>query len=373
MSVVKQIDQDPDDTVMLHRVKEIARGLLASHVVDIDQKGYYPLDVMRLLGEVGALSAHLARDGRRLGTAIRAMATISRTCGATGFLMWCHMVCGLYLEHANDPALHRDMLDEHSKGLSFGGTALSNPMKALAGIERMALEATPTAGGYTISGALPWVSHIARGQYCGAMANVADTKNEQILFLLRIDDRVNLKPCPHFSGMEGTSTWSVRLDHYFVPTSDIIADPAEPLLSEIKAPFILLQTGMAAGIIQGCIDSMLEVEPLLGHVNKYLEDRPHIIQAELDDIVQRVIALADKVGNFSKSDFLDVLDVRTQGAELSLRAAQSALLHQGARGYLSSAAPQRRVREAQFVAIVTPAIKHLRYEMARLMQEELPS
>ena len=73
-------------------------------------------------------------------------------------------------------------------------------------------------------------------------------------------------------------------------------------------------------------------------------------------------------------DFLlEVLDVRVQGAELALRASQSALLHQGARGYLMSAAPQRRIREAHFVAIVTPAIKHLRWEMARLMREEIPS
>jgi rubredoxin len=41
-------------------------------------------------------------------------------------------------------------------------------------------------------------------------------------------------------------------------------------------------------------------------------------------------------------------------------------MHQGARGYLMSSEVQRRVREAQFVAIVTPAIKHLRKEIARL-------
>jgi DNA-binding cell septation regulator SpoVG len=48
-------------------------------------------------------------------------------------------------------------------------------------------------------------------------------------------------------------------------------------------------------------------------------------------------------------------------------------LHQGARGYLINSAPQRRVREAHFAAIVTPAIKHLRSEMARLSREEVPA
>ena len=70
---------------------------------------------------------------------------------------------------------------------------------------------------------------------------------------------------------------------------------------------------------------------------------------------------------------MNVLDVRAHGAELSLRAAQSALLHQGARGYLMSSEVQRRIRESHFVAIVTPAIKHLRSEMARLTRTELPA
>ena len=55
---------------------------------------------------------------------------------------------------------------------------------------------------------------------------------------------------------------------------------------------------------------------------------------------------------------LQILKLRLAGGELSLRAAHSAMLHQGAKGYL--------LRKAYFVAIVTPAIKHLRKEIARI-------
>ena len=78
--------------------------------------------------------------------------------------------------------------------------------------------------------------------------------------------------------------------------------------------------------------------------------------------------------NESYNEFLiDVLDVRAHASELALRAAQSALLHQGARGYLMTSDVQRRVRESHFVAIVTPAIKHLRKEIARLSALEQPA
>jgi alkylation response protein AidB-like acyl-CoA dehydrogenase len=130
---------------------------------------------------------------------------------------------------------------------------------------------------------------------------------------------------------------------------------------------------MAVGVTQGAIDSMWDVEAQLGHVNQFLEDRPHALQAELDALTERVRVLAQTPFDASKEFFIDVLDARAHGAELCLRAAQSALLHQGARGYLMSSAVQRRVRESHFVAIVTPAIKHLRKEITRLSAEEMPA
>jgi hypothetical protein len=60
-----------------------------------------------------------------------------------------------------------------------------------------------------------------------------------------------------------------------------------------------------------------------------------------------------------------VMELRLQTAELALRAAQSALLHSGAKGFIITGAPQRRMREAMFFAILTPSIKHLRKELAK--------
>jgi hypothetical protein len=173
--------------------------------------------------------------------------------------------------------------------------------------------------------------------------------------------------------MEGTSTWGIRLDDYFVSEDALIADPAKPFIARVRAAFVLLQTGWALGVTQGSIESMLEVEPLLGHVNKFLDNRPDELQAELDDLSQRIQTLALTPYDGSVDYVISVLDARAQSAELSLRASQSGLLHQGARGYMMNTAPQRRIRESHFVAIVTPAIKHLRWEMARLSKQVLPA
>lgn len=92
--------------------------------------------------------------------------------------------------------------------------------------------------------------------------------------------------------MEGTNTWAVRLTDYFVGSDQLIADPVRPFIGRIRAAFILLQTGMGLGVAQGAIDSMWKVERQLGHVNEFLDDRPDDLQMELDELTERIMALA---------------------------------------------------------------------------------
>ncbi len=369
------IEQHPHADQFLTKIKSVIQEKLLPKVQSIDE-GYYPLDVMQALAQTGALSAHLNMYGSRYDLALLAMHEVGKTCGSTAFLMWCHMVCGLYMQESNNPALIARLKD-HSEGNSFGGTALSNPMKAFAGIEKMVFKAKKVGDGYEVSGTLPWVSHIQYGQYCGAIAMVEPLNDQQepyeIMFILDLDERVKLSQCPEFSGMEGTSTWRINLDSYFVSPDQLIAVPAKPFIQKVKQAFVLLQAGMVSGLVAGSIDSILEVSQPLGHVNQYLEDSAEQLQLELDSLLSRVMSLAKQPLTAPAEEFLDVLDARAEGASLALRATQSALLHQGARGYLKTAAPQRRIREAHFVAIVTPAIKHLRWEMQRLLKEELPA
>jgi alkylation response protein AidB-like acyl-CoA dehydrogenase len=303
------------------------------------------------------------------------MAEVSRVCGATGFMVWCHDVCGLYMEESGNPALTGQALLDHASAHTLGATGLSNPMKTFAGIETFLLHARRVEGGYRVNGTLPWVSNLGPDHYFGAVAAVEGAEGgHQIMFVVRCDgEGVELRNCPSFSAMEGTNTWAVRLTEHFIGADTLIADPARPFIGRVRAAFVLLQCGMGLGVVQGAIDSMWDVERPLGHVNEFLDERPDELQAELDALTERTMRLARTPFETSTEFLIDVLDTRAHVSELALRAAQSALLHQGARGYLMSSAVQRRVRESHFVAIVTPAVKHLRKEIARLSATVVPA
>ena len=361
---------------MLHAVRTLAEGPLAELADDIDRRGIYPKGILQRLGELGAFKAHLAMDGEAadFGAAIQAITEVSRVCGATGFMVWCHDVCGVYMEQSGNRALTGPALANHAAGHTLGATGMSNPMKTFAGIETLLLKAREVEGGFIVNGALPWVSNLGPDHYFGAVAVVEGEAPREVMFIVHCNGQgVELRNCPSFSAMEGTNTFAVRLTDHFVAADKLVADPVRPFIGRIRAAFILLQVGMGLGVAQGAIDSMWQVECQLGHVNEFLEDRPDELQAELDALTERTMRLARTPYANHKEFLIDVLDARAHASELSLRAAQSALLHQGARGYLMSSAVQRRVRESHFVAIVTPAIKHLRKEIARLSATEMPA
>lgn len=366
-----------ESVAMLAKVKAIAQGPLAAIVDEIDRKGTYPAQVLRDLGKAGLYRAQTTLDdGPDFVSALKGVAEVSKICGATGFMVWCQAACTLYMERSGNPAFEGETFKRHVNGETLGGTALSNPMKAMTGIEPMLLKAERSGDGYIVNGALPWVSNLGTDHYFGGAATVWEDEKPlfDIMFMVPCQgEGIELRECPSFAGMEGTGTWAVRFTNFKVTKQTLIADQVPAFLDKVRPAFILLQVGMGIGVTQGAIDTMWAVEQQLGHVNQFLHDRPAELQAELDALIARTHALAQLVSDGKTPSKLDVLDVRAHASELSLRAAQSALLHQGARGYLLSSSVQRRVRESHFVAIVTPALKQLRREMAKQSAQEMPS
>lgn len=354
----------------LRRTRAIVNTSLVPLAEAIDREGLYPREVLHELAANGALSAHLRSYGQPgdLGLSIRLIREIARVCGATGFLAWCQAACGVYLEESGNPALQGEPLRRHINGLGLGGTGLSNPIKSHAGIETLLLRATPEGEGFRLQGSLPWVSHLQADGYCGVIAAVQEAKGsasgQEVMVLVQGSaPGVSLLPCPAFSGMEGTSTFGLRLADAWVGPEAIISTDAAAFLKRIRSVFVLLQCGMALGVIQGAIDSIREVQGSFGHVNRFLDEQADPLQAEHDALSRAVFELARTPQRRDAAYRLAVLEARARGSELSLRAAQAALLHQGARGYLARSPVQRRVRESHFVAIVTPALKQLRREI----------
>lgn len=352
---------------VLDDVRRIARRELAPMVARIDLEGHYPGGVLRAMGAAGGMAQHLpsARpDGAcHMAGSIEAMAIAGEVCLSTAFLMWCQDACGWYLECSENSALRAELLPRVARGELLGGTALSNPMKFLSGIEPLQITGTRVPGGYRVRGQLPWVSNLGAGHVFGLVFRVE--ADREVMALVSCDaEGLTLTRGAQFTALEGTRTFAMRFDDVFVPERWILADPAGPYLARIKAGFILMQTGMGLGLVASCIDIMRRADRSMAHVNCFLDERPDSFETELAALRADVHRLARTPWERDPDYLRQVLDARLRAGEVSIRAASAALLHAGARGYLVRAPAQRRLREAYFIAIVTPAIKHLRKELA---------
>jgi alkylation response protein AidB-like acyl-CoA dehydrogenase len=364
MTLVLPLDQDAGVEI-LARLRATVAGKLRPRVRDIDE-GAYPADVLRDLGAAGAY-APLHSSAPDLATAIEAMAIVGEECLATAFCVWCQDALGWYIACSGNDALSDKFQQRVAQGEILGGTGLSNPMKALSGIEPLRLRGERAEGGWRVSGLLPWVSNLGEGHLFGICFSDESDPNHLVVALARCgDDGVTTRQNAHFIALEGTATVSVAFRDAFIADSMVLADPAMPFIRRMRAGFVLLQTGMALGLVRGAIALMRECGRMQQGVNAHLPDRPDDFEDAAAQLTGTIHALAETPYEGADDYLRAVLQVRLQGSELTLAAAQSLMLHAGARGYLAGSAASRKLREAYFVAIVTPAIKHLRKDIEDL-------
>jgi len=364
------VDDEPDlrRDLVVDQVTAIAHRELAPIAADIDDGTVYPADLLRRLGDAGAWGSHRPNDdgAADLRCAVQSIAALGEVCGATAFMAWCQNTLVWYAANSGNPAL-AGFTNDVATGKILGGTGLSNPMKSFFGIERLKLKGRKVDGGYAVRGALPWVSNLGADHFFGTIFEIEDRPGEIVMFLADCSDpAVTLQPCKPFLAMDGTGTYSVQFRDAFISSDHILAEPAGPFVKKIRSGFILLQAGMGLGLIRDCVAVMNEVAAPLGHVNRYLPQQPVDFGEMLSDLESETMELAADPYNADDSYWRRVLALRLNLGDASVAAAHTAMLHCGARGYLKSHRVQRRLREAYFVAIVTPATKQLRKMLAEV-------
>jgi hypothetical protein len=356
---------------LVQRVAARAKAELVPQVVDIDVKGVYPEAFLRGLGTDGLFAAHVpvSMGGSGLGVdaLIRGMEQVSKVCGSTGFMAWCQSALAWYLVNTDNAALRERLLPKVMAGEVLGGTGLSNLMKSCAEIEELRLKARRVDGGYVVNGALPWVSNLGADHWFGVGIAV-EGEGTMLAAVHGGQPGLTMDQNAHFVALEGTRTFACQFRDVFVPDAEVLAHPREfdAFLKRIKPGFVTMQAGIALGLIDDCIAIVRRFERTHGHVNRYLDDQAADLASELETARAAIYDLGARISAKATVTPKEVLSLRAAGSELALKASNAAMLHAGAAGYLIRHPAQRRVREAIFVAIVTPALKHLRKELASM-------
>ena len=361
----------------LATVTKLVADVLAPKVIDVDLKAEYPQDFLHALGAAGgyagATAPEFGGNGLGLKHVIQVMEEASKLCLSTGFLIWCQTACARYIQMSDNAALKATFLPRIARGELLVGTGLSNTVKSCDSIEDFRLSAKRVEGGYSINGVLPWVSNLGPAHYFATGCPVeGQGRGDDALAFILVDCRqpgFKLVDCAHFVALDGTRTLACHFRDAFVPDAMVLAHPGQSaaFVRRIKPGMILAQMGMGLGLIDACVDMMKQSNKTHAHVNQYLDDQVEDIEAALQKARAAAYALADTLSANPEADVvLPILKLRLAGGEYAVKAAHAAMLHLGAKGYLQKSPAQRRLRESYFIAIVTPATKHLRREIARI-------
>lgn len=358
-------------------IKKLIAEMLAPKVIDVDLKGEYPQEFMRALGGAGgyggAMAPEFGGNGLGLKHVIQVMEEASKLCLSTGFLIWCQTACARYIQMSDNSALKASFLPRIARGEVLVGTGLSNTVKSCDTIEDFRLSAKRVEGGYLVNGVLPWVSNLGATHYfaTGCPAE-GQAKGDDALVFFLVDCQqpgFKLVDCAHFVALDGTRTLACHFRDAFVSDAMVLSHPGQSAayVRRIKPGMILSQMGMGLGLIEACVGMMKQSNKTHAHVNQFLDEQVGDLEAVLQQARSASYALADAISANPEAEVvLDILKLRLAGGEYSVKAAHAAMLHMGAKGYLQKSPAQRRLREAYFIAIVTPATKHLRREIARI-------
>ena len=361
---------DASQAQILASVAEVCEGELRPAVRDIDENGVYPEPTMRSLGGAGLYAQHLSNQGLAssidMPLAIEAMSLVGYECLSTAFCVWCHDACGWYLEKTQNETLRERLLPEIASGGALGATGLSNPMKFYSDIEPLRVFGERVSDGYVINGSLPWVSNLGEDHYFGVVFEMKDAPEQRVMAMVQCNQPgVALCDGGRFIALEGSATFATRFENCFIPDASVLADPADEYIKAIRPGFVLMQVGMAIGLVRSCAAIMRKQDKTHWHVNQFL---PHAdsFEEQAQELLDRTKRLAQTPHETSASFMLEALQSRLDAGELSLAAAQACMLNGGARAYAVKSNQYRKLREAYFVGVVTPATKHLRKEISRL-------
>lgn len=342
------VEQTALDLLIQEHVKPIVKK--------IDQDALYPLSYLQYLGEKGLLQSKGKLQHELLTNDVSLIEETAKTCMTTAFNLWCHLAVSTYLRLSNRPYLQQAILPSLESGRLSGGTGLSNPMKYYAGLERLILKAKRVDGGYVISGQLPAVSNLGPEHGFACIAHVND--EQRIMAYISHDiEGLEQNEKVDFLGLNGSATYSCRLNDVFIADDYIISDDADNYILDVRGTFILYQIPLGLGVTASAIESMKHASHVQGGCNQFLDVQPEQLEEKLHLLRHQTYELAQD--SQLNDRWKDVLRLRLDVVKLTMKAVHANMVHCGGSAYLHGSAPSRRLRESYFLVNLTPTVKHL--------------
>jgi alkylation response protein AidB-like acyl-CoA dehydrogenase len=335
---------------------EIINEHLKPHIRQIDEHVFYPKEFLNAIGKAGFFNSNKIQKELVSYKDIYLIEETANYCMTTAFTIWCHLAALASVRLSNNPGIKNDLLPLLESGEVIGGTGLSNALKYYAGLEPIRINAKRTEGGYTISGNLPSVSNLDEDHWFVIIASLNPNQRIMCMIPVKLEGLV-LESKTDFIGLNGSATYSCYFNNVFIPDKWILTEEADEYIQQLRPILTLYQIPLGIGISQAAIESIVKNHSKNIEVNQHVKPQPKELIDEIQCIRKNTYAHA-KATDLTII-WKEILRTRLEIAKITLKVVQADMLYAGGQGYLQGSDSFRRLREAYFIANLSPTIKHL--------------
>ena len=321
-------------------------GALSERAADLDARGDWPHEQLRLCGEAGVFRWFLPREwggyGWRPEQIVEGYLQLSAACLTTTFIITQRSGACQRLANSQNRSLQAELLPALASGETFTTLAISHLTTSRQHLGRPVLTATPTTHGFVLDGYSAWVTGGAHAETVVVGAVLPDAR--QVMLAAPTDlPGVRADPPARLIGLSASHTGALHFDQVEIAADRLLAGPQADLMGGGGggATGGLQTTTLAVGLASAAIGFLEQQLPRRAE----LAEPASSLRAEHQQLQQELLAAAVGEGG------LGAASLRTAANSLVNRAAQAALSGAKGAGYAAGHPAGRWCREALFFLV----------------------
>lgn len=358
-------DLNENQLMIQQMVRDFAAKEIKPNLVEWDDKEFFPVDVMKKMGDLGLLGIYIPEEyggsGFTYDEYVTALIELGKVCGGVGLSVAAHnSLCTGHIYYHGSEEQKKKYLPKLSSGEFIGAWGLTEPNT---GSDAMRMKTTAVKEGneWVINGAKNWITHGLSGDVAVVLVRTGELLDSKGITAFIIE-----KGTPGFSAVKIKDKLGVRASETAELIFDNVRVPAENVIGEVGKGFVqamqILDGGrisiaaLSCGIARGAYEASV----------KYAKEREQFgkpiaqfqgISFKLADMATKVKAAelltfnAAALKNNKKPMTKEGAYAKYFASEVSVECGNEAVQIMGGYGYTKEYPAEKFLRDAKLMTI----------------------
>ncbi len=346
-------------------VRDFAAKEIKPNLVEWDEKEFFPVDVMKKMGDLGLLGIYIPEEyggsGFTYDEYVTALIELGKVCGGVGLSVAAHnSLCTGHIYYHGSEEQKKKYLPKLASGEFIGAWGLTEPNT---GSDAMRMKTTAVKEGneWVINGAKNWITHGLSGDVAVVLVRTGELLDSKGITAFIVE-----KGTPGFSAVKISDKLGVRASETAELIFDNVRVPDENVIGEVGKGFVqamqILDGGrisiaaLSCGIARGAYEASV----------KYAKEREQFgrpiaqfqgISFKLADMATKVKAAelltfnAAALKNNKKPMTKEGAYAKYFASEVSVECGNEAVQIMGGYGYTKEYPAEKFLRDAKLMTI----------------------